>query len=334
MKGFGYLVKEGFKNVYANRIMSIASVCVLVSCLVMTGAAALFSLNVLNIVDEVEKNNETSVYILKEKNDIEAKQIGAKIQEIENVDKVTFVSKHEAVEQFKNTLGDQLFDRIKDEDPLNDKYIVSFKDTEKYEQTVDKIKTIDGVQSVTDRRDFARKLTKVSNLVTIVAVCIVAALIVISLFIIANTIRTTMYSRRFEISIMKSVGATNMFVRMPFLVEGMILGDHDGVRNLLREALIVIPAIKFIADEFILRHEIILGVGRAVHADSRLRVRRKIIFSIRNELILDGVAEVVDAGCMDLVDPVSDRQRFGMRPFDLDPEHFMLLDVKGKTCRW
>ena len=224
MKGFGYLVKEGFKNVYANRIMSIASVCVLVSCLVMTGAAALFSLNVLNIVDEVEKNNETSVYILKEKNDIEAKQIGAKIQEIENVDKVTFVSKHEAVEQFKNTLGDQLFDRIKDEDPLNDKYIVSFKDTEKYEQTVDKIKTIDGVQSVTDRRDFARKLTKVSNLVTIVAVCIVAALIVISLFIIANTIRTTMYSRRFEISIMKSVGATNMFVRMPFLVEGMVLG--------------------------------------------------------------------------------------------------------------
>ena len=224
MKGFGYLVKEGFKNVYANRIMSIASVCVLVSCLVMTGAAALFSMNVLNIVEEVEKNNETSVYILKEKNDIEAKQIGAKIQEIENVDKVTFVSKHEAVEQFKNTLGDQLFDRIKDEDPLNDKYIVSFKDTEKYEQTVDKIKTIDGVQSVTDRRDFARKLTKVSNLVTIVAVCIVAALIVISLFIIANTIRTTMYSRRFEISIMKSVGATNMFVRMPFLVEGMVLG--------------------------------------------------------------------------------------------------------------
>ncbi len=224
MKGFGYLVKEGFKNVYANRIMSIASVCVLVSCLVMTGAAALFSLNVLNIVDEVEKNNETSVYILKEKNDIEAKQIGKQIEEIENVEKVTFVSKHEAVEQFKNTLGDQLFDRIKDEDPLNDKYIVSFKDTEKYEQTVDKIKTIDGVQSVTDRRDFARKLTKVSNLVTIVAVCIVAALIVISLFIIANTIRTTMYSRRFEISIMKSVGATNMFVRMPFLVEGMILG--------------------------------------------------------------------------------------------------------------
>ena len=224
MKGFGYLVKEGFKNVYANRIMSIASVCVLVSCLVMTGAAALFSMNVLNIVEEVEKNNETSVYILKEKDDLETKQIGVKLQEIENVDKVTFVSKHEAVEQFRNTLGDQLFDRIKDEDPLNDKYIVSFKNTDKYEQTVDQIKKVDGVQSVTDRRDFARKLTKVSNLVTIVAVCIVAALIVISLFIIANTIRTTMYSRRFEISIMKSVGATNMFVRLPFLVEGMVLG--------------------------------------------------------------------------------------------------------------
>ncbi len=211
MKGFGYLVKEGFRNVYANRIMSIASICVLVSCLVMTGAAALFSLNVRNIVDKVEKTNETTVYILKDRSELEAKQIGTQLVAIANVEGVTFISKHVAVEQFKDTLGEQLFNMIKDRDPLNDTYRVSFKDLTKYDETVNQIRQIDGVQSVTDRRSFAHKLATVSSLVNWVSFGIVAALIVVSLFIIANTIRTTMYSRRFEISIMKSVGATNMF---------------------------------------------------------------------------------------------------------------------------
>ena len=126
MKGFGYLVKEGFRNVIVNRIMSIASVCVLVSCLVMTGAAALFSLNVRQIVDEVEKTNETSVYILRDRSEEEVKQIGKKLEGIENVAAATFVSRQEAVEQFRSSLGDQLFDRIKERDPLNDAYRVSF----------------------------------------------------------------------------------------------------------------------------------------------------------------------------------------------------------------
>lgn len=224
MKGFGYLVKEGFKNIYANRIMSIASICVLVSCLVMTGAAALFSINVHGIVSDVEKTNETTVYVMRDRNEIEARQIGKQIEEIENVESATFVSKQDAVNQFKDTLGDQLFDRIKDKDPLNDVYRVVFKDLEKYDDTVKQIKAIDGVEKVNDRREFAQKLSTVSNLVNIISVAVVTALIIISLFIIANTIRATMYSRRFEISIMKSVGATNMFVRMPFLVEGMVIG--------------------------------------------------------------------------------------------------------------
>ena len=224
MKGFGYLVKEGFKNVYANRIMSIASICVLVSCLVLTGAAALFSVNVTAIVSEVEKNNETTVYILRDRTEIEARQIGKKIEEIENVESAEFVSKAEAVEQYKDTLGDQLFDRIKDKDPLNDAYHVVIKDLEKYDDTIKQIKAIDGVEKINDRREFAKKLTTISNLINIISVAVVTALIIISLFIIANTIRATMYSRRFEISIMKSVGATNMFVRMPFLVEGMVIG--------------------------------------------------------------------------------------------------------------
>lgn len=237
MKGFGYLLKEGFKNVYSNRIMSIASVCVLVSCLVMTGAAALFSLNVLKVVDEVEKNNQTTVFIKKDTDAEKAKadyktlranrlnMIGDKIRELDNVESAEFVSQEDGLKQYKSKLGDDLFKLIEDrEDVLNDSYIVTFKNAEQYDATVAQIKRINGVESITDRRSFAKKLSDISKLVNIVAICVVTALFIISLFIIANTIRTTMYSRRFEISIMKSVGATNSFVRMPFLVEGVVLG--------------------------------------------------------------------------------------------------------------
>ena len=237
MKGFGYLVKEGFKNVYSNRIMSIASVCVLVSCLVMTGAAALFSMNVLKVVDEVEKNNQTTVFIKKDTAAEKAKadyktlrenrlaMIGDKIRQLDNVESAEFVSQEDGLKQYKSKLGDDLFKLIEDrEDVLNDSYIVTFKNAEEYDATVAQIKRINGVESITDRRSFAKKLSDISKLVNIVAICVVTALFIISLFIIANTIRTTMYSRRFEISIMKSVGATNSFVRMPFLVEGVVLG--------------------------------------------------------------------------------------------------------------
>ena len=237
MKGFGYLLKEGFKNVYSNRIMSIASVCVLVSCLVMTGAAALFSMNVLKVVDEVEKNNQTTVFIKKDTAAEKAKadyktlrenrllMIGDKIRQLDNVESAEFVSQEDGLKQYKSKLGDDLFKLIEDrEDVLNDSYIVTFKNAEQYDATVAQIKRINGVESITDRRSFAKKLSDISKLVNIVAICVVTALFIISLFIIANTIRTTMYSRRFEISIMKSVGATNSFVRMPFLVEGVVLG--------------------------------------------------------------------------------------------------------------
>ncbi len=225
MKGFGYLVKEGFKNVWINRIMSIASICVLVSCLVLTGSATLFSVNVSEMVDQVGQNNETTVYIKDGYSQLEAVYIGKDIEKIDNVESVTFYSKEEAFEQFKDQLGEELFNQIDSEkNPLPDAFIVVMDDLEKYDQTVEQIQKIDGVDSILNRRDFAEKLTNVSHMINIVAVGIVIVLVIISLFIIANTIRATMYSRRFEISIMKSVGATNSFVRMPFLVEGMTIG--------------------------------------------------------------------------------------------------------------
>lgn len=225
MRGFGYLTKEGLKNVWSNRIMSIASICVLVSCLVLTGIASLFSINIGKVVDSVGKTNETSVYIKKDYSQLEAVYIGKEIEQLDNVESTTFLPKEEAMEQFKDMINDDaLFAEMQDRDPLPDTVIVVMKDLSLYEQTVDQIKRIEGVDDVSSHTELAKTLTDISNLVNAISLGITLALTIVSIFIIANTIRVTMYSRRFEISIMKSVGATNSFVRWPFLMEGMVIG--------------------------------------------------------------------------------------------------------------
>lgn len=225
MSGFGYLVKEGFKNVWNNRIMSIASVCVLISCLVLTGAAGLISLNVAKAVESVGQTNETTVYLKDEVTGLEAVYLGKEIEKIDNIISATFYSKEDAILDFKDSLPEDVFMNMQgDDNPLPDAYIIAMEDLSKYDETIAQVMKLEGVDSINNRSEIAKKLTDISNLVSSVSFLIVLALMIISLFIIANTIRATMYSRRFEISIMKSVGATNSFVRLPFLVEGVVIG--------------------------------------------------------------------------------------------------------------
>lgn len=225
MSGFGYLIREGFRSIWSNRIMSIASICVLVSCLVLTGAAELISVNIEKEVDSVGKTNETTVYIKDGASDLEAVYIGKNLEKLDNITSVRFYPKEDAINEFKDSLPEAVFENVNgDNNPLPDAYIIAMDDLSKYDQTIDAILKVDGVDSINNRSELARKLTDISNLVRYISLAIVVALTIISLFIIANTIRTTMYSRRFEISIMKSVGATNAFVRLPFVVEGMVLG--------------------------------------------------------------------------------------------------------------
>ena len=205
--------------------MSIASICVLVSCLVLTGAAELISVNIEKEVDSVGNTNETTVYIKDGASDLEAVYIGKNLEKLDNITSVRFYPKEDAINEFKDSLPEAVFENVNgDNNPLPDAYIIAMDDLSKYDQTIDAILKVDGVDSINNRSELARKLTDISNLVSYISLAIVVALTIISLFIIANTIRTTMYSRRFEISIMKSVGATNAFVRLPFVVEGMVLG--------------------------------------------------------------------------------------------------------------
>lgn len=205
--------------------MSIASICVLISCLVLTGAASLFSMNVAQVVDSVGQSNETSVYIKRDYSQLEAVYIGKEIEKLDNVASTSFLSKEDAMEQFKQQLGDDaLFAEMQGRNQLPDTIIVVMHDLSQYDSTVEQIKKIEGVEDVSSHSEIAETLTKISNLVSAISFGVTLALTIVSIFIIANTIRVTMYSRRFEISIMKSVGATNMFVRWPFLMEGMVIG--------------------------------------------------------------------------------------------------------------
>ena len=225
ISGFGYLIKEGIINVWNNRIMSIASICVLISCLVLTGSASLLTLNVAKVVDDVGAENETKVFLDMGVSDVEAAYIGKDIEKIENISSVTFYSGQEAINQYKDMVGDTLFENIKDDDDvLPHAYHITMIDLSLYDETVNEIMQIEGVDTVGDRKELARTLTDLNQLVSAISIAVIIALTVISLFIVSNTIRVTMYSRRFEISIMKSVGATNAFVRIPFIVEGMLIG--------------------------------------------------------------------------------------------------------------
>lgn len=222
----GYLIKEGFKNIWSNRMMSLASIGVLISCLLLTGSALMLSVNVSTIVESVGGTNVTKVFLDDNMDELTARHtVGKELEAIDNVSEITFCDKDDEILAYKDVVGEEVFVNMTDENnPLPHAYNVVMKDLSLYDQTVEQILAIDGVQGVDERGEVAEKLTTLNTLVTMMSFWIILALAIISLFIISNTIRMTMYSHRFEISIMKSVGATNAFVRIPFVIEGVIIG--------------------------------------------------------------------------------------------------------------
>jgi cell division transport system permease protein len=264
--------------------------------LVLTGSAVLFSMNVQNLVDTVSDNNETVVYLKDDVSKIEAVYIGKEIEKVKNVTKADYYPKDEAFKDYKEKLSDEVFAYLKDDNPLPDAYKVTMGDLSKYDGTVEKILAVKGVDSVRNRRDIAKRLTEVNNLVQTLSIAIMIALTIISLFIISNTIRATMYNRRFEISIMKSVGATDAFVRVPFVVEGMAIGLiasiissvmiiflYDGIINICSN---VIPFTPIPITSVILYFALIfIGAGIVIGALSGFISIRKYLKLEGNEIL-------------------------------------------------
>ena len=232
MRKLGYLFKEGVKNAWSNRTMTLASVAVLVSCLLLTGSALLFSINLDKAMEGFQGGNSIRVFLDDGLPTLEAVKIGEEIKSVDNIKSCEFVSRDEAVQRIMNNLGgtgDILAGLTGSDNPLPDAFQISMQDLSLYDETERQILSIPGVQKVYDYSAVASKLTKLDFLMQVVAISVVTVLGIVSLFIIANTIRVTMHSRRLEISIMKSVGATNSFVRIPFLVEGALIGCVSGL---------------------------------------------------------------------------------------------------------
>ena len=224
INNLAYLIKEGIRGIFLHGFMSFASVCVTVACLLIVGSFSSLVYNVNIMVDNLNKTNEILVYIDSELSDAEAKSVGTKINKVSNVQKATFVSRQEALDNFiSDHEGDEAFSGVEAED-LRHRFVVTLEDNALIEWTVGEIEKIEGVAKISAAYELAEGFSTLQNILHVVSVVIISVLLLVSLLIISNTVKLAMYDRRDEIAIMKMVGATNGFIRLPFVVEGFTLG--------------------------------------------------------------------------------------------------------------
>ena len=221
---FGYLLKEGIRGIFLHGFMSFAAVCVTVACLVIIGSFSVLLYNLNIMVAEVEQDAEILVYIDESFTEAEAKSVGSKINMIENVHQATFVSRQQALEEFVAKQGDESAFQGIQADVLRDRFLVTLEDNNKMKETVPMIEAVSGVAEVNAPYRVAEAFATIQHILRIVSAAVIALLLVVSLLIISNTVKLAMYDRRDEIAIMKMVGATNSFIRFPFVVEGFLLG--------------------------------------------------------------------------------------------------------------
>ena len=221
---FGYLIREGVRGVFLHGFMSFAAVCVTVACLIIMGSFSLILYNLNLMVKEAEQENEILVYIDETYSEAEAKSVGSQINMISNVYNAQFVSREQALSNFVDEQDDaDLFQGLS-ADTFRDRFVVTLMDNTLMKQTVEEIRQVAGVADVSAHYEIADGFTTVQQVLRIASVAIIAVLLVVSLLIISNTVKLAMYDRKEEIAIMRMVGATNGFIRWPFVVQGLILG--------------------------------------------------------------------------------------------------------------
>ena len=221
----GYYISEGVHSIFTHGFMSFAAVCMIVACLIIMGSFTLLAVNLDNMLGDLENENEMLVYIEDSLNEEQARALQPKLAQVDNVSQLTFVTKQSANADFKAKHSDNtaVFNDLPDE-ALRDRYRVHVVDIERMAQTKEALEAVEGVAGVEAAVEIADGFVMVRNIATGVAMALIGMLLVMSLFIIANTIKLATFYRREEIAIMKMCGATDGFIEWPFVVEGMILG--------------------------------------------------------------------------------------------------------------
>jgi cell division transport system permease protein len=220
----GYYIREGVSSIFAHGFMSFASVCIIVACLIIMGSFSLLAMNVNSIIDKFEKDNVVLAYVVENLSDTDARALQSKLEALPNVENAEFESRDEAMKVFESKYPNKdMFENI-DASVFRHRFHVYLRDISLEEQTAKDISAISGIDKVMANFTVARGFVTVRNIVSGVSFVLVGILLVISLFIMSNTIKLATFDRREEIAIMKMVGATNSFIRWPFVFQGFILG--------------------------------------------------------------------------------------------------------------
>lgn len=232
LSGFKYLADQGVENIWKNKMMAFATFCVLLISLLLVGIAGLFYINLNSMIKGLGSQNEIVVIMDVGTTEKENSVAETAITALSNIDKVTFISKEEALERQRASLpnAEKIFDEYIGSDAsfMPDGFSVTVKDTDKIAETTEAISKLANVQSASASPQVAEFLRELRKVVSLIAGAIIIALSVISMIIISNTTKASVFARREEIQIMKYVGATNAFIRMPFFVEGMVTGFFAG----------------------------------------------------------------------------------------------------------
>ena len=260
MKNFGYLFKEGIRGIFKHGFMSFAAVCVTVACLLIVGVFSSLIYNLILIVDDLNKTNEVIAYVDDSLDENQAKSISSQFQNIDGIYDAKFVTRAEAFEEFKQTYEDDDALSGFDASDLPDRYKIVLEEEADLDTMIQLIDDVPGIAEVKADKKMAEGFATLQNILNIVSVSVILILLAVSLLIISNTVKIAMYDRKEEIAIMKMVGATNGFIRMPFVVEGFTLGILGaalafGLEWLLYDAmmasLIKADTLHFLANSFV-----------------------------------------------------------------------------------
>lgn len=224
-----YLVKKGISSIWKNFLMSFASFCILMVSLLLVSCAVLLMMNVNKIMSNIEDTNEITIYLKEDISDKRVEHIKSVLEKNQDITDVKYYSKEQALDDFRDNMAEysELLDYL-DKNPMPETFLVRVKDLSKIRHVVNTVNDIEGVEQTKAPYDFASVLVQIRNTFTLIGGAVLIALVVVSIVIVSNSIRTSVFARRNEISIMRYVGATSGFIKAPFFVEGMFIGILAG----------------------------------------------------------------------------------------------------------
>lgn len=224
MNKIGYLFKEGFRSIAIHGFMSFASVTIIIACLVIMGSFSLLAVNIDAVIDKLESENEMLAFVDETYTQNQAMALEGELTAVPNVSKVKFITREEAMSEFaKDYENNSLFNEI-EASVFRDRYVIYLDDISLMADTKVQLEQVKGIADVSAQLDISKGFVTTRNIVGAVSLVLIVILFVVSVFIMSNTVKLTTFGRREEIAIMKMVGATNSFIRTPFIIEGLTLG--------------------------------------------------------------------------------------------------------------